>query len=196
MATSITTDATTTTLNNNGNAYLTVSASDVVSLTNPLPVASGGTGATSLALGKVVQIVNVTDGTLKSGTTVLPADDTIPQNTEGTEWMTLAITPTSATSKLLIQVVCNMGNDSTVDSALALFQDSTANALAASFIHNFNSPKIFTINHFMAAGTTSATTFKVRGGANAGTNRFNGKSTNRLYGGVASSSITITEYSA
>jgi|TARA_R110000772_G_scaffold82491_1_gene174913 hypothetical protein len=49
MATSITTDATTTTLNNNGNAYLTVSASDVVSLTNPLPVASGGTGSSALS---------------------------------------------------------------------------------------------------------------------------------------------------
>ena len=45
MATSITTDATTTTLNNNGNAYLTVDTNDIVSLTNPLPLASGGTGS-------------------------------------------------------------------------------------------------------------------------------------------------------
>ena len=47
MASSIETTSTTTTLKNNGNAYMTVDASDVVSLTNPLPVASGGTGVTS-----------------------------------------------------------------------------------------------------------------------------------------------------
>ena len=124
MATSITTDATTTTLNNNGNPFLTVDASDVVSLNNPLPVASGGTGATSLALGKVVQIVNVQDGAVATTTTAIPLDDTIPQNTEGGEFMTLAITPTSATSKLRIDVV---GNGSCTDSAATiifpLFQD-------------------------------------------------------------------------
>ena len=50
MATSITTDATTTTLNNNGNAYLTVDTNDIVSLTNPLPLASGGTGSATGAI--------------------------------------------------------------------------------------------------------------------------------------------------
>jgi hypothetical protein len=49
MATSITTDATTTTLKNNGNTYLSVDTNDVVALTNPLPLASGGTGGTTSA---------------------------------------------------------------------------------------------------------------------------------------------------
>jgi hypothetical protein len=193
MATSITTDATTTTLNNNGNAYLTVDASDVVSLTNPLPLASGGTG--TVAANSVVQVVNYTTGALQSGTTVLPEDDTIPQITEGDEWFTLAITPKHADNKLLIQVVCNMGGDSALDTALALFQDTTANALAVSFWTSYSNNRIFTINHFMTAGTTSATTFRVRGGSNAGTTRLNGRGAARRYGGVASSGITITEYS-
>ena len=55
--------------------------------------------------GKIIQIVNVTDGTTATGTTLVPPDNTIPQNTEGTEFMTLAITPTNASNKLLIQVV-------------------------------------------------------------------------------------------
>ena len=46
--------------------------------------------------------------------------------------MTLAITPTNASNKLLIQVVIvgslNISNNATMT---ALFQDSTANALAA-----------------------------------------------------------------
>ena len=174
----------------------TINGSASADFATPLPVAEGGTGATSLALGKVQQIVNVTDGSLKSGTTVIPQDDTIPQITEGDEWMTLAITPKSATNKLLIQVVCNMGGDSALDTALCLFQDSTVNALAVSFIQSYALGRIFTINHFMTAGTTSATTFKVRGGSNAGTTRFNGRGASRQYGGVASSSITITEYTA
>ena len=198
MATSITTDATTTTLNNNGNAYLTVSASDVVSLTNPLPVASGGTGATSLALGKVVQVVNVQTGAVATTTTAIPLDDTIPQNTEGGEFMTLAITPTSATSKLRIDVVGNGScTDSAATMAFALFQDSTAGALAVAGVVPFaNRINNVIYTHYMTAGTTSATTFRVRGGGHySGTATFNGWGGNRKWGGVYSSSITITEIS-
>jgi len=173
---------------------MTIDGAGAVTLAAPLPLASGGSG--TVAANSVVQVVNFTTGALQSGTTVLPADDTIPQITEGDEWFTLAITPKHADNKLLIQVVCNMGGDSALDTALALFQDTTANALAVSFIHNYSLPRIFTINHFMAAGTTSATTFKVRGGSNAGTTRLNGRGAARQYGGVASSGITITEYSA
>jgi hypothetical protein len=42
--------------------------------------------------GKVIQVVHVQDGAYASGTTTIPLDNTIPQNTEGTEFMSLAIT--------------------------------------------------------------------------------------------------------
>ena len=174
-------------------AKLTIAANGTVTLAAPLPLASGGSGA--VAANSVVQVVNFTTGALQSGTTVLPEDDTIPQITEGDEWFTLAITPKHADNKLLIQVVCNMGGDSALDTALALFQDTTANALAVSFWTSYSNNRIFTINHFMTAGTTSATTFRVRGGSNAGITRLNGRGAARRYGGVASSGITITEYS-
>ena len=49
----------------------------------------------------------------------------------------------------------------------------------------------------MTAGTTSATTFKVRIGGNSSvTVTLNGQSGARRLGGVASSSITITEVAA
>ena len=193
MASSIETTSTTTTLKNNGTAHISVDTNENVTLAHPLALASGGSG--TVAANSVVQVVNFTTGALQSGTTVLPADDTIPQITEGDEWFTLAITPKHADNKLLIQVVCNMGGDSALDTALALFQDTTANALAVSFWTSYTNNRIFTINHFMTAGTTSATTFKVRGGSNAGTTRLNGRGAARQYGGVASSGITITEYS-
>ncbi len=164
-----------------------------------------GSGNLSFAAaggGKIVQIVNVTDSTTATGTTLVPPDNTIPQNTEGTEFMTLAITPTNASNKLLIQVVIvgslNITNNATMT---ALFQDSTANALAATMqaARQADVANTTAFNHYMTAGTTNATTFKVRAGPYfSGTYRFNGMASSaaQLFGGVSSSSITITEIEA
>jgi hypothetical protein len=76
-----------------------------------------------------------------------------------------------------------------------LFQDSTANALAATS-HNVGSTQMgqHNIQHIMTAGTTSATTFKFRAGSSgAGTTRLNGSISGRKFGGVANSSIVVTE---
>ena len=46
----------------------------------------------------------------------------------------------------------------------------------------------------MVAGTTSATTFKIRlGTASAGTTTFNGVAGARFFGGIMNSGISITE---
>lgn len=159
-----------------------------------ITAAANGSGGTS----KVVQIVNTQTGAMATGTTTIPLDDTIPQNTEGTQFMTLAITPTSSTNKLQIDVVF-VGACSVINTfpAAALFQDSTANALAAMAVTQSLSDGLFiiTFQHTMLAGTTSSTTFKVRAGPNgAATLTFNGRVGARLFGGVIASSITITEY--
>jgi hypothetical protein len=149
-----------------------------------------------LPAGTVVQVVNTQDGAVATGTTTVPQDDTIPQNTEGTQFMSLAITPTSATNKLRIDVVFNYAYSVTSNFTVALFQDSTANALAAVGNVARNAGDLYNMNftHYMTAGTTSSTTFKVRaGGQSAGTTTFNGASSARLYGGVMASSITISE---
>lgn len=149
------------------------------------------------AQGTIVQIVNTQTGAVSTGTTVTPFDDTIPQIGEGNEFMTLAITPTSATNKLKIDVVCN-ASCATADRWLtvALFQDATSNALAADASYREISTEFAPIcfSHYMTAGTTSATTFRVRAGVNtSGTTTFNGTSGSRVLGGVLASSITITE---
>jgi hypothetical protein len=146
----------------------------------------------------VVQVVSTQTGAVATGSTVLPFDDSIPQKTEGDEYMSLAITPTSATNKLKIDVVINLASSSgTPWVTAALFQDSTANALAAVTrwfaASPTDAPIMFT--HHMTAGTTSATTFKVRAGPDvANTLTFNGVSGARRFGGVMASSITIREY--
>ena len=155
-----------------------------------VPVAPGGGSST------ILQTVSTQTGAMATGTTVMPYDDTIPQISEGNEYMTLAITPRSATSKLIIEVMWNGGASSTNPQlTVALFQDSTANALAAV------SPTCGTgfilavsLKHTMTSGTTSATTFRVRAGASAAaTTTFNGGGGVRAMGGVMASSIVIQE---
>lgn len=145
--------------------------------------------------GDTVQVVNVTDSAVATGTTTMPRDDTIPQNTEGDEYMTLSITPTSTSNKLLIEVEAFVTISAIGSCSMALFQDSTAGALAATNnqIDTATAGGIVTLRYYMTAGTTSSTTFKVRMAPNTGTLTFNGASGSRLYGGVAASSITITE---
>jgi hypothetical protein len=148
--------------------------------------------------GKVLQIDFVHKSTMVSGSTLIPNDNTIPQNTEGVEVMTLAFTPTSATSELLIQVNIFMGHSAAgTFHTIALFQDTTANALRAtnSYHSQANKTNNYMMNHLMVAGTTSSTTFKVRLGApDTGSVYFNGDSASVRYGGVSASSIMIMEY--
>ena len=158
--------------------------------------AETGTLRSTVSSGTVLQVVNYQTGAVATGTTSIPLDDTIPQNTEGTEFMTLAITPKSATSKLIIQVILQVSVSTTSWSYGALFQDSTANAIAAGlgFTDAATSGSSVVFTHYMTSGTTSSTTFKVRAGPNgASTMTFNGASSARLFGGVLASSITITE---
>jgi hypothetical protein len=160
---------------------------------------SGGTVITNSTYtpGMVIQVVNYLTGAVATGTGAIPFDDTIPQNTEGSEYMTLAITPKSATSQLKIEVIFYGGNGTANNwTVVAMFQDSGVNAIASGYgyVPNINAsiPTVFT--HYMVSGTTSSTTFKVRAGINGGgTLTFNGAGAARRMGGVLSSSITITE---
>lgn len=149
------------------------------------------------AVGQVIQVVNTQSGAVATGTTVIPQDDTIPQNTEGDEYITRAITPGNTNNKLMIIVVCHIANGTSgTGGCAALFQDSTAGALACGnlFLGSAGQDTPVVFIHYMTAGTTSSTTFKVRAGfAGAGTTTFNGIGGGRQKGGVLASSITILE---
>lgn len=150
------------------------------------------------AANKLLQSVSTVTGAVATGTTTIPMDDTIPQSTEGDQYMSLAITPKRSNSTLRIDVTWIGSASVNSQVTAALFQDSTANALAASaseVITGNQTVIILRFSYVMTSGTTSATTFKVRAGmAGAGTTTFNGRSTARLLGGVMASSIVIHEY--
>lgn len=148
--------------------------------------------------GRLIQAVNTQTGAVATGTTTIPFDDTIPQITEGTEFMTLAITPTNAANKLRIRVVINISNGTNSRYQIAaLFQDATAGALQATSMFSATNGEVvnLVLEYTMTAGTIVATTFRVRAGSHsAGTTTFNGVSAARIFGGVYASSITIEEY--
>jgi hypothetical protein len=146
----------------------------------------------------VIQQVYSVNGAVATTSTTIPLDDTIPQNTEGAQFLSVAITPTNASNLLRVDVVFHAAvNDTAKRLIVALFKDSTANALAAStvFFPDSNVPIQSCFTYWMAAGGTSEITFKVRAGPSAAsTVTFNGASGARLLGGVMASSITATEY--
>ncbi len=137
----------------------------------------GSITATKVAVGMPVQMVATNSATQATGTGVIPSDDTIPQITEGDQYMTQAITPKSATNILVIETIIHCSFSVTASIIVALFQDSTANALAANsvFQQTGTGRVTLTLSHTMVAGTTSATTFRARaGGSTAGTFTLNG----------------------
>ena len=183
-------------IQSNNTTALTFDVSQNATFAGDVTVTGTVTGTTGVA---AVQTVYSQDGETATTVNNMDMDDSIPQNTEGAEFMSVAITPISATNTLRIDVVAMVTESGTPQGrTVALFQDSTAGALAAMGGDNSTTSDgtAITFTHWMTAGTTSATTFKVRAGPNGtGTLTFNGIS-GRLYGGVMASSITITEYQA
>ena len=186
----------------------------------PLPINNGGTGAVTapLALANlgliataanlnlltsasqtVVQHVYFQTGVSSIGQTAIPYDDTIPQITEGVQFMSLAITPKNSSN--ILKIECEFVGGSSIAGdiiTLALFQDSIANALAATplYMKDGDLPSTAVLVFYMVAGTTSSTTFRIRAGITSGSPAaitFNGAATVRKYGGVAASSLRITE---
>jgi len=173
-----------------------------------IKIASGKTldlksqGSTTLPTGSVLQVKNVKDGGVKTTTSQFYNNDNIPAITHGATAFTLAITPTSATSKLLITAhfgAISSGNTNR-NGVLALFKQGTSTALAAAyagFVGEATPMQSVYVEHYLTAGTTSEIVFEVRfGTTGSGTTTINGQSGNRMFGGTMSSGITIQEIAA
>jgi hypothetical protein len=149
--------------------------------------------------GDVIQIVEATTTTSGSTATVIPNDNTIPQNTEGGEVLTKAITPSSAINKLYIDAYLPIvdGSAAAVLTA-ALFQDTAANALTSACTSNSaaNYPKTLLVSHSMTAGIASSTTFKLRFGPNGNTGYWLRTAGGDYFNGTATARIKIAEVMA
>ena len=150
--------------------------------------------------GKVLQVVKSLVTTKASTSSSIPQDNTIPQNTEGTEFTTLAITPQASDSTLFIDFLVHgsLSNNNT-NLTVCLFKDSVANALQVS--NNFcgTNTELFPLMLKFAetSGTTSSVTYKIRFGLNGGgTVYLNSDQSTDVYSTAQSSVFIITEVSA
>ena len=129
-----------------------------------------GTGGGAGSSGKVLQVVTAVASNVTT-TVTIPFDDTIPQNTEGAELLTLAFTPLSATSTLHFSAhTTGRINATTRSITLALFVDTTADALRCGFttmpLSGGTAGNVI-LGHSVASASTSARTYKLRFGADA-----------------------------
>lgn len=153
------------------------------------------------ASGKGIQQVRTSTNSNSTTTTIIPYDDTIPQQTEGTEIFTLSITPTNSNNILLFDFFTLYTTAGVVTKPLAifaLFQDTTANALFATADGDIViTPPVgaLSFQYYMTAGTTSSTTFKIRYGPSAtGNVILNGSAPgSRKFGGVSLTTFIISE---
>ena len=139
--------------------------------------------------------------TSASGITPIPLDDTVPTSSEGYEWGSISYTPVSAGNRLLVRATLFAGEPSNNSDGLvqALFKDADASALAANcsnVLYGVVVAGVLVTEHEMAAGTTSAVTFRARASGNLGATTLdvNGAGGARLFGGVAKSKLEVWEF--
>jgi hypothetical protein len=154
-------------------------------------IAAGGGDA-------VAQIVATTSKTAASTTSSFPIDNTIPQNTEGAEYTSLntTITPSNASSTLLVEVVMEVSASVAIDVLVCLFRDSAADAVAVRdvTVANTSWSSMAVLTYKVSAGSTSATTFKVRYGCSPGTHTaYIGRWNGTYWGAQQIASMTVTE---
>lgn len=142
-------------------------------LLNPAQGTGGGGGGAS-AGAQVNYAYTVSSTTASTTNTSIPIDATLPQITEGVAYSSLdtTITPTSATSLLEVEVDIPLIGSSTISNPrFALFRDSTANSIGSAFTTTIQTNQVGTLRMkaIVAAGSTSATTFKLRWSAASGT---------------------------
>jgi hypothetical protein len=148
--------------------------------------------------GDTVQSAYSDYSTSATGTGIIPADNTIPQSTEGDQYMSQAITPMSASNVLRVASRALLGiNGAAKFVTMALFRDAGANAIAVTA----NSDNGFLGQMLMyeaQAGAVTATTFKVRAGqdSSGGTVQFGSSSGTRLYGAIPFASLSVLEVMA
>jgi hypothetical protein len=148
--------------------------------------------------GTPLQRVPFQTGADATGSTVIPNDNTIPQQTEGTQFMSNSITPSAAPNVLQAEVTVFASNSATGTMISALFRDSGANAISAFGAYQGTATGAAPVSFqwLGLAGSTSSTTFKVRSGCQSGTFSFNGSSgvTGGQFGGVVASTLNLVEF--
>lgn len=172
----------------------TLAAGNGIAITNP--AGTVGDPSFALAAGTVVNRAYVEYLTNAALTTATPIDDTIPQVGEGTEILSVALTPKTTTNRIRARFT-GAGSLSVAGNTLTahMHVNAGANAVRATTVSspNINYVMNLAMEYEYVPGATSAQTISVRIGPNAGTARMNGTAAARLLGGVMGCVLTLEE---
>lgn len=148
--------------------------------------------------GYLVDSVTATYATNANLTTVLPGDDTVPTSSEGTEILSVTITPKTTTNKLR----CRFSGFGTTAANTytfcgALYQGTTCIDSAFLFPTAANQTLTMVLEAEYTPGAISSQTISVRiGPGAAGTVRMNGSTAARFGGGSANCTLVVEEIKA
>lgn len=163
----------------------------------PTTVSSGGSGGYATG---VRQIVSTTVTGVSTTTTTMLATSSTPTSSQGAQFVSLSITPQSATSAILAFATIQASTSNVNTVAAALFRDSTTSAIGAgSMACLTGTTSLFVVVWCVVpSSATTATTFKLRAGpAGAGTLTVNGYGgSNQLLGAASATGIVLVEYGA
>lgn len=146
----------------------------------------------------VLQVLQNNYATNAALQVAIPLDDTVPTNTEGTEVLSQAITPTDNNNRVLAQVnvwgAVGTGNSVLI---VALFRGTTCINVASNTFTTANFPACVSMAYLDSPASSAAQTYTVRVGpsSTAVVVRLNGSAVGRQFGGAASSTLTLTEVS-
>lgn len=142
----------------------------------------------------VIRNYNTTVNT-GTGTATIPLDDTQPTITEGTEFLSVSMTPSKVTNQFFVDVMFPCSSN-TADRTIivALFQDSSCRAVAAHHVATADRFKTIPLHASFSVGETLATqTFSVRAGLNAAGTVQVGSNGTVGFDGAASAYIRVSE---
>jgi hypothetical protein len=132
--------------------------------------------AAAQPVGSVLQTVYVETTDRTTITDLIPDDDTIPQITEGAQVLTLNITPSSTSNKILLTSVVCVGHSGNYGVACCLFKTGTSNALCtvaepAGAGDAYNPSRAIT--YMDSPNTTSQVTYSLRVGSSVSGTKLN-----------------------
>jgi hypothetical protein len=146
--------------------------------------------------GKVVNYWVATTTTTGSTTNILPIDDTVPQSSEGAEFMTVSVTPSSASNKLKVTVSGFYRVSGASFVGCALFVGSAASASASRVLLASNAAVspfdlVFWIDSFSGTETLS---FRMGTDRNTVTLQFLNSSASTYFSTTDPAMILVEEY--
>ena len=165
-------------------------------LWNSAPVSISLIGRNSKLPGDVVHHQRVIDTSTITGTAIIPWDDTVPQNNEGTQFAFLLLAEADQANLLDVEFSGYLSNTTITRMAVALFSGSeaSARAVAAQDISSADYAFALNLRHRMRAPLDWPILLKIHaGGSTAGTTRSNGSNSTRKYGGALQQVFSVTE---